>query len=187
MNNELWTPGKTVYVAGKYSADTEAARVANVHTACGYARRIMKMGYTPFVPHTSHFIDPQNDQFPYEAWMDWCLFWLKKCDILLVTSLSKGVRIEIDCAVKNAIPIVWSVDQLEWRHEQEQNRASVQGRQTEPEGPGFRHPWFDSTGAALQAAPNQTAGEQAAKAAPEVKGPSIFVPPTFTREAKGFA
>lgn len=120
---DLWMPGKRVYIAGSYSAETEDQREKNVRRACAYARDVMTLGYVPFVPHTSHYIDPQNNLFPYDEWMDWCLNWLKDCDILFVTSLSKGVRIEIDFAVKNAIPIVWSLAQLEWRKEEEQKRS----------------------------------------------------------------
>ena len=87
-----------VYLAAPYTAATEAERLANVEKVVEVGRLVMGMGHHPFVPHLSHHLDPQNDRFVWEEWMDWCLDWLGVCDILLFLGESKGTLLELEGA-----------------------------------------------------------------------------------------
>lgn len=102
-----------VYIAAPYSADTEEERLANVEKVIAVAREVMGLGHHPFVPHLSHYIDPQNDRFEWEQWMDWCIDWLGTCDILLYLGSSKGADLELEVARKRGKPVAFSVKELE--------------------------------------------------------------------------
>jgi hypothetical protein len=109
-----------VYVAAKYSAPTDIQRLANTGAPILAARDLMRNGFYPFVPQLSHHIDPNADLFTWEAWIDQCLNWLIACDAILVLSESKGVRVEMEFAEKNGIPVFRTIYSLmEWRKEKQ--------------------------------------------------------------------
>lgn len=109
---------RRVYLASPYTAPTLEQRVENVHQAMAVGARLMRMGYVPFVPILSHFLDEfaaeNGGRFDYETWMEWALTWVAQCEAVLVIwyGISPGVEREIEFALENKIPVYYSVQEL---------------------------------------------------------------------------
>ncbi len=92
---------RTVYIAGPYSSDPER----NVRRALLLAERLIKLGFTPYVPHLSHWwhkIHPHS----YDFWMDYDREWLDRCDYLVrFSGESPGADNEVAHARAVGIPI----------------------------------------------------------------------------------
>ena len=106
-----------VYVAGPYSADSEAAVERNIQKATWAATAIMQAGYYPFVPHYSKAIDDHHYQLtgehiPWERWMDWSCYFLLMCQAVYVVGRSTGVDIELRIANEFGIPVVSTIEEL---------------------------------------------------------------------------
>ncbi len=98
-----------VYVAGPY---TKGDVVVNVRNAVLAGQTLWERGYWPFVPHLTHLwhtIIPQ----PYKQWLEFDLYPLEKCDILLrIPGPSSGADDEIEFAMEREIRVVYSLDDL---------------------------------------------------------------------------
>lgn len=68
-----------VYVAGPL---THGDTLANVRRACQAGAAVRARGFLEFVPHTSVLRD-WIEADTYQAWLDWCLGWVKRCDALI--------------------------------------------------------------------------------------------------------
>lgn len=97
-----------VYLAGPYTSDPEA----NTRYTIALANRVLELGYTPFVPHLTHFWHLQTPK-SYEEWMDYDDEWLQLCDVLLrLPGASAGADVEKKRAEEMGIPVVYSIDAL---------------------------------------------------------------------------
>lgn len=106
-----------VYVAGPYTADSEAGIEANIQRATWAAAAIMEAGYYPFVPHFSKAIDDYHhdhtgERIPWERWMDWSCVFLVSSQAMYVVGESVGTCIEMRIARELGIPIVTTIDDL---------------------------------------------------------------------------
>ena len=93
---------KTVYVAGPYSKGDVAL---NVRYALEVAEALIDKGFTPYIPHLTHF---WHLVFPHdiEFWYAYDLEWLAKCDALLrLTGESIGADKEVRFAQDHGIPV----------------------------------------------------------------------------------
>ena len=98
-----------VYVAGPYTVGDIACNVAkNIRIG----DKLLKLGYTPFVPLLTHFwhiLYPNH----YDVWMDYDEKWVLSCDVLLRTpGESSGADKEVKLAIAHNIPVVYSVAEL---------------------------------------------------------------------------
>ena len=103
-----------VYVAAPYSGDV----TLNVSRACVAADRVWARGGVPFVPHLSHLWDLVSRR-PYEEWLEWCLAWVERCDLLVrLEGKSPGATREVERAAELGIPcllVPWDMpDRKPW-------------------------------------------------------------------------
>lgn len=100
---------KKVYIAGPY---TKPEPCVNTHNTIMVAEEIVKQGHTPYIPHLNllwHIVVPHEADF----WYAYDLEWLIVCDILLrMPGESVGADHEVNFAIKNGIPVVFSMDEL---------------------------------------------------------------------------
>lgn len=98
-----------VYVAGPY---TKGDVVVNVRAAIMMGNNLRALGFTPFIPHLTHFwhlVQPHE----YQYWMEYDMEWLMSCDILFrLTGESTGADMEVEMAKKLGIPVVESIPEL---------------------------------------------------------------------------
>lgn len=91
-----------VYVAGPYTRGDVAV---NVREAIKAGTALLAMGYTPFIPHLTHFwhlVDPH----PYETWLAVDLEWLRVCDcVLRLPGESSGADKECAEAERLDLPV----------------------------------------------------------------------------------
>lgn len=108
-----------IYVSGPYSApadlDPEArqAKIAkNIEAANSCALDLAEKGHIPFVPHTmmSGWEDTHN--MPRETAMNICHQWVDKCDALFYMASSPGADAEHKRAVRRALPIYRSLEDV---------------------------------------------------------------------------
>lgn len=89
-----------VYIAGAYTASTQAKIKANVHYAIEVGNRIAEMGYDVFVPHQT-WIWEQDFPHPYDFWMKQDRAWLEVSDVLVrLDNESPGADEEMEYAVQ---------------------------------------------------------------------------------------
>jgi len=77
---------------------------------------LVDLGYLPYVPHLSFFLDavqPHSSEF----WYEYDLGILKRCDLLYVcdddlTKVSHGVSVEIAYAREHGIPVFYGLEDL---------------------------------------------------------------------------
>lgn len=107
-----------VYVAGPISNGESGkmgyqAVVDNVRAAIIVGDELADLGYSPFVPHLTHFwnlIMPR----PYQSWLEIDDEWVKVSDaVLRLPGDSKGADREVALARKHRIPVFYSVEELE--------------------------------------------------------------------------
>jgi hypothetical protein len=95
-----------VYIAGPY---TKGDVAKNVRTAIDAANTLLEFGFTPFVPHLTHFwhmLCPHE----YQVWLDYDYEWLKSCDVLIrLRGESPGADIEVKQARLRGMPVFNSV------------------------------------------------------------------------------
>jgi hypothetical protein len=98
-----------VYVAGPY---TKGDPCVNTRDALAAGDMLWALGFTPFVPHLSHFwhtITPRS----WGAWLRWDVRWLEVCDALVrLPGESRGADVEVAEAVKLGIPVYHSVAEV---------------------------------------------------------------------------
>lgn len=106
-----------IYVAGPYSAETEAERVANVHLACLAGQQIIERGHWPFVPHLTHFFDAwvikhRGLAHEPELYMKWDFAILERCDALLFLRPSPGANRELALAWERGKLVYLAIDEI---------------------------------------------------------------------------
>ena len=92
---------RSIYIAGKYSAETEAGEDDNIRAAAAVAAQYLKDGWAVFCPHTmTQIIDREFNRPREMEWEDWLtadIHWISKCDAIHMLPgwrESKGARIE---------------------------------------------------------------------------------------------
>ena len=101
MNN------KVIYLAGAISATSHWEFLRNIRTALDFGRRLMKMGYSVYIPHLDFqlFLDSDEKHIPTRDEMFYNSFEImKRCDEIWVlpnSKDSKGVKKEIQWWIDN--------------------------------------------------------------------------------------
>jgi hypothetical protein len=94
-----------VYIAGPYTKGDVAVNVRNAVVA---ASELWRLGFSPYVPHLTHFwhlVDPH----PYEDWLALDLQWLPACDcVLRLPGESTGADGECAEALRIGLPVFHS-------------------------------------------------------------------------------
>ena len=106
-----------IYIAGPYTASSEAEIQKNVETAIDASLALYKKGHFPYVPHLTHFIDQRARQTGVQmTWEDyvfrWDSAWLALCDALLFLAESPGARKELELAQRLGKKIFYSLDEV---------------------------------------------------------------------------
>ncbi len=102
-----------VYVAGPISAHDP---VANCQRAIRVGFELMDLGYAPFVPHYSYFVDMDSTHGAgrYEQWIALDFSFISVCHALLrLPGLSKGADREVAFAHEIGIPVFYSIEALQ--------------------------------------------------------------------------
>ena len=99
-----------VYVAGPYTkGDVEL----NVRNAIDATSQLIALGFAPFCPHLSHYVDKIHPH-SWQKWMDIDIEFLISYDIVLrLPGESKGADLEVETANKAGIPIFYSISEIE--------------------------------------------------------------------------
>lgn len=107
-----------VYVAGPISNGEDKhmgyqSVVDNIRNAVTLGGRIADRGYSPFVPHLTHFwnlMDPR----PYSEWLRLDDEWVLASDVVYrMPGASKGADHEVALAKAHGIPVVYSMEELD--------------------------------------------------------------------------
>lgn len=105
----------TVYVAGPltdFGLATPVQRKQNMMKAIGVGEYLLNAGLIPFVPHINETWDDLYEH-DYETWMQWCLTFLERCDILYrMSGASTGADREVARAKELGIPVYTRVMEL---------------------------------------------------------------------------
>ena len=96
------------YLAGPYTAAPEGCTILAIEIA----DELMSLGYTPYVPHLSHYQHAIRPR-PYEDWMKLDFEWLAACDVVFrMQGKSSGADREVSLARVLLIPVVYTVGEL---------------------------------------------------------------------------
>jgi len=98
-----------VYVAGPY---TKGDVSRNVHNAIVTGNNLRALGFTPFIPHLTHFwhMILEHD---IDYWYRYDLEWLGKCDALFrIPGESYGADKEVERAKELGIPVFTSFEEI---------------------------------------------------------------------------
>jgi hypothetical protein len=97
---------KRVYIAGPLHNDGQTTNVAqNVWKAKKAFAQLLQLGYAPFCPHLTHYIDPAG-LVPHDVWMLVDLPWVEVSHaVLRLPGPSKGADIEVNFARELGIPV----------------------------------------------------------------------------------
>ena len=99
---------KRIYIAGPY---TKGDTALNVRAAILAGNKLAQAGYSPFIPHLSHFWH-MLCLHPIEFWYQYDFVWLELCDCLLrLPGESVGSDLEVRRAKELGIPVYWSVEE----------------------------------------------------------------------------
>jgi dUTP pyrophosphatase len=105
-----------VYVAGKYSAATDAERLANTERAMEVGIHLWRKGYAPFIPHLSHFTDALANRlglpFEYREWIAWDDCFQETCALFFYDSMSTGADREYRNAIALSQPVFRHLDDV---------------------------------------------------------------------------
>lgn len=97
-----------VYIAAPYTSNPEK----NVRRALEAADVLLKLGYTPFVPHLFHQWHGLSPK-PYGEWMSIGEAFLVRCDaVLRLPGESKGADAEVKLAQELDKPVYWGLDDI---------------------------------------------------------------------------
>jgi hypothetical protein len=94
-----------IYVAGPLSAPTPALRLRNVRRAVRTGTALARLGHLPFVPHLTHYWDPDDRLLGYDWWTAYDHVWLRLCEALYWLSPSPGADRERALAEALGLPI----------------------------------------------------------------------------------
>lgn len=105
-----------VYIAGPYSASTNALQHANIEIAHEAMLQVIRRGHDAFCPHThSAWCDKTAPDISWKRWLELDLSWLAQAHALLLLpgwEESKGSRVEREAAVALGLLIVEDIDDL---------------------------------------------------------------------------
>jgi hypothetical protein len=131
-----------VYIAGPLTGGPHAPwpagrREHNVNVACALAAELIDLGFQPFAPHLSHYIDRLSPvPISYETWMAQDFEWLSLCDCLYrLPGDSPGADREVDYAREHGIPVFESIAAVE------QFRDRKSGPRAQPSNPAVARLW----------------------------------------------
>lgn len=100
---------KKVYVAGPY---TKTDPCINTNAAILAGNHLLDLGYSPFIPHLSHFWHTVTPR-PYSDWIEYDKEWVAVCDaVLRLPGESSGADGEVALAKSLGIPVFHSVGDL---------------------------------------------------------------------------
>lgn len=103
---------KTVYIASPYTKP-EGKQEENVLKSLEVADKLIKMGYIPFTPLLSHYMEQSFPQ-DYETWMKLDFEWLEKCDcVLRLPGDSSGADREVKRALELGIPVFLKMEEMD--------------------------------------------------------------------------
>lgn len=88
----------TIYVSGPLRAPTLEGRLANVQRAIDTGTALAQRGWFPFIPHLSHYWDPDDTLFGWEWWLRLDHHWVSACDALFYIAPSQGADLELGWA-----------------------------------------------------------------------------------------
>lgn len=101
-----------IYVAGPIS---QGDPVSNCQRAIEVGFELMDLGYAPYVPHYSWFVDVESTygKGRYTQWISLDFSWITVCRALLrLPGPSKGADREVKWAKRLGIPVYESVEAL---------------------------------------------------------------------------
>ncbi len=102
-----------VYIAAPY---TKGNVGQNIKEVMDCADALIQLGYTPFIPHLTHFwhiVSPK----PIEFWYNYDLEWLDICDALFrLPGESAGADSEVKYAEEHFIPVYYRLDEISGRY-----------------------------------------------------------------------
>ncbi|MBI4443750.1 MAG: DUF4406 domain-containing protein [Acidobacteria bacterium] len=92
-----------IYIAGPYTALSEAQTLQNVQRAIDAALKLYERGHLPYIPHLTHWVDKRAKEIGIEITHDdyirrWESGWLALCDALLFLGESPGACEELELA-----------------------------------------------------------------------------------------
>lgn len=107
MGKDTYRLRSRIYIAGPITLGDIRA---NVRQAVAVGARLLTLGYAPFIPHLSHYMDPYatwtKNPFRYEQWLDADRSFIAVCDALLrLPGTSKGADREVLWAHEIGIPV----------------------------------------------------------------------------------
>lgn len=98
-----------VFISSPYSLGDY---VVNIDRQKEAATILIDLGYNPFWPLSSHYLNEWKEQ-PYETWMKLDLDWIGSCDcVLRLPGESKGADREVEHAKKIGMPVFHSILEL---------------------------------------------------------------------------
>jgi len=107
-----------VYIASPY---TKGDIAVNVKRQLDAADKLIELGYAPFAPLYSHFQHMAHPR-PYNDWLRLDFEWITVCDCLLrLNGESDGADQEVALAAKLGIPVVYSINELQYEFPVDEN------------------------------------------------------------------
>ena len=107
MGKDIYRLRSRIYIAGPI---TLGYTQRNVHRAIAMGARLLTLGYAPFIPHLSHYMEPDatwtKNPDRYEQWLDNDRSFIAVCDALLrLPGTSMGADREVLWAHEIGIPV----------------------------------------------------------------------------------
>ncbi len=110
-----------VYIASPY---TNGDVGLNVNRQINCANTLIGLGYAPYVPLLSHYLNMKMLQ-PYNKWLELDLEWLELCDCLLrLYGHSKGADLEVVEMHKKNKPVFYNLNELN-KYYKEKERTKI--------------------------------------------------------------
>lgn len=105
-----------IYVCGPLSAESMGKRIVNVENAIDAGIELYERGFSPYIPHLTHFIDMRaldlSITISYETWLRTDLDWLALCHAVLALGHSPGTDRELAYAEAHGIPVYWRLEDI---------------------------------------------------------------------------
>ncbi len=101
---------KVIYVAGKYTADTEWGIWNNIEHASGAARKLWLDGWAVICPHKNTAFFGGKDEAHRDIWLAGDLELLRRCDAIYMLGgweNSEGAKAELKLAEKLGLEIIY--------------------------------------------------------------------------------
>ena len=121
-----------VYIASPYSNGWMPTNITRQFNA---SKELLDLGYYPYMPLLTHFLELYT-HYPEAKWLELDFVFLKICDAVLrlkpvdadgVEILSVGADMEVDLALKEGIPVFYSLDDLNdyFKNNSKQNKLEM--------------------------------------------------------------